>query len=72
MLLPDEVKQPKDAGHAILTNYPVFVGQPILAIAAQTEQQAEDALEMVKVKLDPLPFCIGEGDVRKLMQMRRL
>lgn len=58
VLLPDEVKQPSDAGHAILTNYPVFVGQPILAIAAQTEQQAEDALEMVKVNLDPLPFVV--------------
>ena len=34
VLLPSEVKQPKDAGHAILSSYPVFVGQPILAIAA--------------------------------------
>ena len=57
ILLPNEVKQPKDAGHAILTDYPVFVGQPILAIAAQTEQQAEDAIEVVRVNLDPLPFC---------------
>lgn len=57
ILLPGEVKQPKDAGHAILTDYPVFVGQPILAIAAQTEQQAEDAIEVVRVNLDPLPFC---------------
>jgi CO/xanthine dehydrogenase Mo-binding subunit len=58
VLLPSEVKQPKDAGHAILTSYPVFVGQPILAVAAMTEQQAEDAIEMVKVDLEPLPFCV--------------
>ncbi len=62
VLLPSEVKQPKDAGHAILTSYPVFVGQPILAIAALTEQQAEDAIEAVKVDLKPLPFCIDPLD----------
>ncbi|MGY9000121.1 MAG: xanthine dehydrogenase family protein molybdopterin-binding subunit [Rhodospirillales bacterium] len=56
VLLPDEIKQPKGAGHAILSNYPLFVGQPILAVAAETEQQAEDALEAVKVDLQPLPF----------------
>ena len=58
VLLPSEIKQPKDAGHAILTNYPVFVGQPILAVAAKTEQQAEDAIQAVKVDLEPLPFVI--------------
>ena len=58
VLLPSEVKQPADAGHAILTSYPVFVGQPILAVAAMTEQQAEDAIEMIKVDLEPLPFCV--------------
>ena len=56
VLLPSEVKQPKDAGHAILSGYPVFVGQPILAVAAMSEQQAEDAIEAVKVDLEPLPF----------------
>ena len=58
VLLPDEIKQPKDAGHAILTSYPVFVGQPIFAVAALTEQQAEDAIQKAKVKIEPLPFCI--------------
>jgi CO/xanthine dehydrogenase Mo-binding subunit len=58
VLLPTEIKQPKDAGHAILTSYPVFVGQPILAVAATTEQQAEDAVQAVKVDLEPLPFVI--------------
>jgi CO/xanthine dehydrogenase Mo-binding subunit len=65
VLLPSEVKQPKDAGHAILTNYPVFVGQPILAIAAKTEQQVEDAIKAVKVKLEPLPYCIDPLDSLK-------
>ena len=58
ILLPSDVKQPKDAGHAILTANPVFVGQPILAIAAQTEQQAADAIAAVELDLQPLPFCV--------------
>ena len=62
ILQPSEVKQPKDAGHAILTDSPVFVGQPILAIAAETEQQAADAIEMVKLDLELLPFCMDPLD----------
>ena len=58
VLTADDLKQPKDAGHAILTNKPAFVGQPILAIAAETEQAAAEALDLVEVSLDPLPFVI--------------
>ena len=32
-----------------------YIGDPILAVAADTRQQAEAALEKVKVHLDPLP-----------------
>ena len=65
ILAPDEVKQPKDAGHAILTSEPVFVGQPILAVAAETEQQAADAIAAVDVDLEPLPFCVDPLDSLK-------
>ncbi len=65
ILKPSEVKQPKDAGHAILTAEPVYVGQPILAVAAETEQQAADAIAAVEVELDPLPFCIDPLDSLK-------
>jgi xanthine dehydrogenase molybdenum-binding subunit len=58
VLTADELKQPKDAGHAILTNDPAFVGQPILAIAAESEQAAAEALDAVEVELEPLPFVI--------------
>ncbi len=57
-LEPNEVKQPKDAGHAILTAEPVFVGQPIMAVVAESEQQAADALAEISVDLQPLPFCM--------------
>lgn len=61
-LLPSEVKQPKDAGHAILSSNPAYVGQPILAIAAETEQQAADCIEAVKVDLQILPYCVDPLD----------
>lgn len=57
-LVPDEVKQPKTAGQAILSNEPGYVGQPIVALAAETEQAAADAIAMIEVELDPLPFCL--------------
>ncbi len=65
VLTADELKQPKDAGHAILTNDPAFVGQPILAIAAETEQAAAEALDVVEVELEPLPFVIDPLDSLK-------
>ncbi len=65
VMLPGEVKKPGGAGHAILTDHPVFVGQPIVAVAAATEQQAEDAVQAVRVELEPLPFCIDPLDSLK-------
>src|SRR6056300_10410 len=52
VLTADELKQPKDAGHAILTNDPACVGQPILAIAAESEQAAAEAIEAVEIELE--------------------
>ena len=65
VLTADELKQPKDAGHAILSSTPAFVGQPILAIAAETEQAAAEAIELVDVSLEPLPFVIDPLDSLK-------
>ena len=48
---PAEVPRP-----AILTNNPVFVGDPILAIAAINDTIATNALEKVKIEYEPLPF----------------
>jgi xanthine dehydrogenase molybdenum-binding subunit len=63
----------------ILTNHPVYVGEPILALAAVDEKTAEDALALVRVDMEPLPFVVdpleslveggpnarGEGNVYK-------
>jgi xanthine dehydrogenase molybdenum-binding subunit len=41
-----------------LTNEPVFQGEPILAVAAVDEFTAAEAIERIKVDLEPLPFCV--------------
>src|ERR1700719_2557260 len=45
-------------GYQALTNEPLFQGQPILAVAAVDELTAADAIEKIKVDLEPLPFVI--------------
>ena len=42
----------------ILTNEPLFVGAPILAVAAVDELTAANAVEAIKVDLEPLPFSL--------------
>jgi len=43
---------------SILTDNPTFVGDPILAVAAVDETTAADALEKIRVELEPLPFTV--------------
>lgn len=57
-LVPDDVKQPKPAGEPVLTNEATYYGQPIVAIAAETEQAAADAIALVKVDMELLPFVV--------------
>ena len=53
--LPGEVTPPNERP---LTNEPLYVGEPILAVAAVDETTAADAVELVKVDLEPLPFAL--------------
>ena len=53
--LPDEVEAPNEAA---LTNEPRYEGEPILAVAAVTEQLASDAIELIDIDLEPLPFVL--------------
>ena len=41
-----------------LTNEPLYQGEPILAVAAVDETTAADAIERIKVDLEPLPFVV--------------
>ena len=42
----------------ILTNEPLFIGDPILAIAAVDETTAQNAIERIEIELEPLPFTV--------------
>ena len=53
IMTPDEVKAPNGAGQAILNAEPSHVGAPIVAIAAETEQAAEDAVRFWKLNWNP-------------------
>ena len=41
-----------------LTNEPLYVGDPILAVAAVDELTAAEAIEKIQVDLEPLPFVV--------------
>ena len=42
----------------ILTNEPLYIGAPILAVAAADEPTAIAAIEAIKLDLEPLPFVL--------------
>ncbi len=58
VLLPGEVTPVPVPNPPILTDEPQFVGAPILAIAAVDETTAQDALDLVRLDLQPLPFVV--------------
>jgi xanthine dehydrogenase molybdenum-binding subunit len=45
-------------GFLALTNEPLFQGQPILAVVAVDELTAAEAIEKIKIDLQPLPFVV--------------
>ena len=42
----------------ILTNEPCYVGEPILAVAAVDETTAQNAIDLIELDLEPLPFTV--------------
>ena len=58
ILTADEVPSFPEPQDPILTNEPVYVGEPILAVAADTEALAADALERIRVDYEQLPFTV--------------
>src|SRR5437867_3094315 len=41
-----------------LTNEPLYVGEPILAVAADDELTAAEAIEKIQIHFEPLPFAV--------------
>jgi xanthine dehydrogenase molybdenum-binding subunit len=58
ILTADDVPAQAEPNEPILTNNPRYVGAPILAVAAVTEQLAQDAIDAIRVDLEPLPFTV--------------
>ncbi len=45
-------------GERALTNEPIFQGDPILAVAAVDELTCAEAIEKIRIDMEPLPFVI--------------
>jgi xanthine dehydrogenase molybdenum-binding subunit len=58
ILTPDDVPALPAPAEPILTREPMWIGQPILAVAAETEQLAADAIDKIKVDFEELPFTV--------------
>jgi xanthine dehydrogenase molybdenum-binding subunit len=58
VLTPDEVPNAEAPWRPILATEPMFVGEPIAAVAAVDETTAHDALERIKVDYEPLPYTV--------------
>ena len=61
ILTADDVPQ-SEFGEQCLTNHPLYEGESVLAIAAETETIASDAIELVRVDFEPLPFVLNPLD----------
>ena len=62
VLTADDLPEVEAPGEQMLTNEPLYEGEPILAIAAVTEEVAADAIEQVRMDLEPLPFALDPLD----------
>lgn len=62
VLTADEVPAFPPPNNPILTNEPLYVGDPILAVAAVDETTAQDAIEAIHIEYEPLPFTVDPLD----------
>ena len=55
-----DVPQPEEGApqEAMLTDEPKYEGEPILAVAAESEEAAAAAIEAIELDLEPLPFVL--------------
>jgi len=75
ILLPDEIPSPADSvtdlgavikadlrGERALSAEPVYQGEPVLAVAAVDETTAIEAIELIDIDWEPLPFNVDPID----------
>jgi xanthine dehydrogenase molybdenum-binding subunit len=58
VLTADDVPPAAAPAEPILTNEPLFVGDRILAVAARSEELAQEAIDKIKIEYEPLPYVI--------------
>jgi CO/xanthine dehydrogenase Mo-binding subunit len=58
VLTAEDLPEPQAPREQPLTNEPLYVGEPILALAAVDETTAADAIEAIDLELEPLPFVL--------------
>ena len=62
MLTADDVPAVDAPGEPCLTNEPLYEGEAILAIAAVDETTAAEAIELIQIDYEPLPFVLNPLD----------
>ena len=62
ILTADDLPEVEAPEEQMLTNEPLYEGEPILAIAATSEELAADAIEKIQIDLEPLPFSLDPLD----------
>jgi xanthine dehydrogenase YagR molybdenum-binding subunit len=57
----------RDPSKELASSFPAvrYVGQPIAAVAAATQAQADEAARLVRVDYEPLPFVVDLEEARK-------
>lgn len=55
---PEPPPRPTIPAEVALTKEPIYEGEPILAVAADSEELAAEAIERIVVTYEPLPFVI--------------
>lgn len=58
ILTADEVPDFPAPNQRVLTNEPLYVGDPILAVAAVDETTAQDAIARIRIEYEELPFTV--------------
>lgn len=62
ILTADDLPPVEPPNAPILTNTPVYIGEPILAVAALDEKTAEDAMARIRVDIEPMQFAVDPLD----------
>jgi CO/xanthine dehydrogenase Mo-binding subunit len=62
ILTADDVPQLGGTTEHCLTNEPLYAGEPILAVAATSEEIAANAIELIHLDIEPLPHNVDPID----------